>query len=246
MSESRNVFIFIFIEDNGEKIKSYLPSPRARQMSEFLRYLLLLCSTVMAMLSVSNATNAESSPRLYGELIACSNTTINGVPAVSGVSIQNNDLLSAGERGGALIRVGTLGRIELGPRSELKIEFSDRTLRGELRKGKAVINLRRGVSIELKTSKGMVVADGQIAARLKIDLEHESAVFNHLQMETSPDQTVTARMKTSRLIQFVRGFESSAGAVLGKNGRIGNRYESTITCLENETFACRKVGAVTP
>jgi hypothetical protein len=201
----------------------------------------------------------EASPRLFGEIIACTETTKNEVPAVSGITTQNNDRIRTGESGGALIRLGSTGKIELGPGTEMKLQFSEDKLGGELFKGKLAVNVRGGVSIEMKTSKGLVAANTPSGLKLMIDLEKEGPFLTSLQ-GASPalsDRAETAeakelknqassRSKFSRRSQFLTGLESSWKTIIKTPRGSVSRYESTMTCLKNETFACRKWGDVTP
>ena len=113
---------------------------------------------------------AQTAPKASGELAISGPVTLNGTAAISGATVFSDSTLKTGRNGGATVNLGKLGRVELGPESEMTLRFSEGTVGGNLRAGRAVVNAPAGVGISVVTADGIAVSDGKQAAALTVDV----------------------------------------------------------------------------
>src|SRR5262245_52979781 len=97
--------------------------------------------------SISSSVMAQGGAKTAGELSVKGNVTINGTSAISGSTVFNNSLVKTQRGSGATINLGKLGRVQLGPESEMMLRFADNTIEGNLISGRAILNTPPGVAI---------------------------------------------------------------------------------------------------
>ncbi|HKX30001.1 MAG TPA: hypothetical protein VJ302_20090 [Blastocatellia bacterium] len=122
-------------------------------------------STLMTM-----TTLAQNAPKVTGELSKNGSVTINGAAAISGATIFSESHLKTERNSEATINLGKLGRIQLGPESEMTLRFADGSIGGELTSGHAVVNAPAGVAVSVTTADGVATADGKQASALTVDV----------------------------------------------------------------------------
>ncbi len=108
--------------------------------------------------------------RPAGELASASGATINNSTAHSGTTIFSNSRVKTAANGSAMINLGLLGRVELGPNTDLTLQFSRGVLGGTLSSGKIAISTLSGVQVNLLTPDGSVSSASPQAARFVVDL----------------------------------------------------------------------------
>jgi hypothetical protein len=120
--------------------------------------------------------------RAAGEISAARQASVNGVTVrASGTTIFSNSRVTTGDRGSAAISLGRRGRVELGARTELLLQFGSGTVGGELRAGRLVLSVPAGVQLSLITAKGLLKADGLQPTVLTIEAAAEkTTVVAHL------------------------------------------------------------------
>jgi hypothetical protein len=106
-----------------------------------------------------------------GEIVSASKTTINGFSAISGATVFNNNRIKTGKEGAAVINLGRLGRIELGPDTDMTLRISEASIGGELRSSQMVVSAQKGVGIAVNTAEGIVTTDGREPAVLTVYLD---------------------------------------------------------------------------
>lgn len=136
--------------------------------------------SVVLMLSVSGfyslgatsvlAQTATKSGSAGGELSVVGSATINGTSAISGATVFNDSKIKTSSNGAAAINLGKLGRIELGPDTELTLRYTDGTIGGNLLSGRAVVNAPTGIAVSLATADGIATSDGSQASALTVDV----------------------------------------------------------------------------
>jgi hypothetical protein len=119
---------------------------------------------------ISSSVLAQGAAKAAGELSVKGNVTINGTSAISGSTVFNNSLVKTQRGSGATINLGKLGRVQLGPESEMMLRFADNSIEGNLITGRAVLNTPPGVAINIATADGVTTADGKQASALTIDV----------------------------------------------------------------------------
>ncbi len=132
--------------------------------------------TVAVMLTVGSfytlATTAAlaQTAKASGELSVTGSVLINGTQAISGATVFSDSKIKTARNSGATINLGKLGRVQLGPESELTLQFNDGNIGGSLAAGRAVVSAPAGVSIAVATAEGIATADGKQAATLTVDV----------------------------------------------------------------------------
>lgn len=124
---------------------------------------------------------AQSSSKAKGEIVSASRAKINGLSAISGMTVFSNNRILTGSHGAAVINLGRLGRIELGAETDMTLRLSEGCIGGELRSNHVVVSARAGTAITINTAKSMVTTDGRQPAVLTIYIDGERArVISHV------------------------------------------------------------------
>lgn len=132
--------------------------------------------TVAVMMAVGSfyslvGTSAlAQSVKSAGELSVSGSVMINGTQAISGATVFSDSKVKTSRNSVATINLGKLGRVQLGPESEMTLRFIDGNIGGNLTAGRAVVNAPAGVAINVATAEGIATADGKQAATLTIDV----------------------------------------------------------------------------
>jgi hypothetical protein len=123
------------------------------------------CFYTLATTSVFAQTSAKA-----GELTVAGSVLINGTQAISGATIFSESKLKTARNSAATINLGKLGRVQLGPDSEMTLRFAEGNIGGNLTSGRAVVSAPAGTSISVATAEGVTTADGKQASTLTIDV----------------------------------------------------------------------------
>jgi hypothetical protein len=133
--------------------------------------------TVAVMMTVSSfyslvttSVFAQTAAKAAGELSVTGSVTINGTSAISGATVFSESKIKTARNGMATVNLGKLGRVQLGPESEMTVSFADGKVGGNLTAGRAVVSTPAGVGINVATAEGVVTADSKAASSLTIDV----------------------------------------------------------------------------
>jgi hypothetical protein len=129
-----------------------------------------LMLTVCSFYSLVTTTTLAQTSKVAGDLSVTGQVTLNGAAAISGATVFSDSRVKTGQKGGAIVNLGRLGRIDLGPDTEMTLSFSESTIGGNLLAGRAVVSAPTGVGISVTTSDGAAVADGKQATALTVDV----------------------------------------------------------------------------
>lgn len=129
----------------------------------------ILCSGCLLAVFVTGA-GAQTTPDVLGELLVAKEVAINSVQADAGLTILSGSRIQIGASGRATVNLGQLGRVKIGPNSDLALSFSGKKISGELRAGWAVVSAAKGVEASVNTAEGVVVSDGKDAAVLTVNV----------------------------------------------------------------------------
>lgn len=113
---------------------------------------------------------AQTQAKAAGELSVTGSVMINGTSAISGATVFSDSRIKTARNSGATVNLGKLGRVQLGPESEMTLRFTEGMLGGNLTAGRAVVNANAGVAISIATADGITAADGKQATALTIDV----------------------------------------------------------------------------
>jgi hypothetical protein len=113
---------------------------------------------------------AQTGSRVSGELTISGLVMINGTAAISGATIFSDSSIKTSPSGAATLDIARVGRIELGPESEMLIRFSSGMVGGNLVSGRVVASTPAGVTVSIATREGTAVVDGKQASVLTVDV----------------------------------------------------------------------------
>ena len=142
-----------------------------------------LCQMVLGigLLFTGATANAQTTVKAGGELASASGVSLNGRSASAGQTLFNNNRIKTSKQGKATINLGKLGRLELGPETELTLKFSPGAIGGALSEGRVLLSSSKGVSVAIETPKGLVTSQGNGATVLTIEMVPSvSRVATHL------------------------------------------------------------------
>ena len=159
------------------------------------------------------AQSARTTKRSAGELSVSGAVTINGTSAISGATVFSESRIRTAANSTAIINLGRMGRLQLGPESEMTVRFSDGALGGSLTAGRAVANAPVGVAVSIVTADGVAESKGGKAASLAVDV----TCGNTRVMAGRGDATLTAG---GRVETVAVGQEAAAGQAKGTCTRI--------------------------
>jgi hypothetical protein len=126
--------------------------------------------TVGSFYSLVSTSALAQAVRAAGELSVTGSVMINGTQGISGATVFTDSQIKTSRNSSATINLGKLGRVQLGPESEMTLRFSDGNIGGNLTAGRAVVSAPAGVSIAVATAEGIATSDGKQPAALTIDV----------------------------------------------------------------------------
>lgn len=114
---------------------------------------------IVAIYATYSMVVLASSERIAGELLISgknSNVTVNGEAAQNGRSIFSASTISTPENASAIINLGKIGKLELAPNTTLNLSFTEKSINGDLLKGKVTV-LGATEAVSIKTIDGKTV-----------------------------------------------------------------------------------------
>jgi hypothetical protein len=222
----------------------------------YLRKLLNVIGFMSFFLLMAGPVWAQSSLKAKGEVVSASGATINGFPAISGMTVFNDNRIRTGQHGVAIINLGRLGRIECGPETDMTLRLSGSSIGGELRSNRVVVSARAGISVAINTTKGVVTTDGRQPAVLTIYVDSKRArAIAHMGSARVVSTGEDGRAEGKEISQSPRG-EGRRGAgytglfKAGVNYSIDPKhdrdsdyekpFETSMTCRNSDKKNCHK------
>lgn len=102
-------------------------------------------------------TSGEAS-RAAGELSLEGRATVDGLDAVSGMTIFSGSEIATTDDSRAVVSLGKLGRVELQPRSRLRLSFGGAGVEGRLEEGGARFSTTGAAALRVETATALVSA----------------------------------------------------------------------------------------
>lgn len=162
---------------------------------------------------VTTSVLAQSGKKSTGELSVSGSVTINGTSAISGSTVFSESRIRTAANSSAIISLGRLGRLQLGPDSEMTVRFSDGSVGGNLVAGRAVASAPAGVAVSIVTAEGVAASRGDKSSALAVDL----TCGNTRVLAARSDATVTSAGKVETVVV---GKEVAVGQAKGTCARI--------------------------
>lgn len=130
-----------------------------------------------------------------GELSAARQATVNGITALSGLTLFDGSRVRTAEGGAATLNFGKRGRIQVGAATELTLRLGATELGGGLNAGRLLLSAPAGVAVAVTTPTGLIAADGREPTVLLIEAERDRARV----VAQRGEARVTAGKETTRV-----------------------------------------------
>jgi len=126
---------------------------------------------VLSVYSMVSLAGPQQQSGPSGELSVSGQVTVNGQSAISGATVFSDSTVATAANSSAILSIGKTGRVELLPNSSLKVSFSASSVAGSLDAGRVRVSTPAGVTVNISTKDGSVVAGGSQATAFTIDTE---------------------------------------------------------------------------
>lgn len=158
-----------------------------------------------------------------GELSVNGNVTVNGQKVISGGTLFSGSAIVTADDSRAIVSISKMGRIELAPNSSMTLNFTDKAVTGMLDSGIAHVSTLAGISVNLTTKEGSVVADGSQATSFTLDTHQGNTVV-------STEAGLVQLLAGGTAKQIAAGESGTAGVPQTKDGCVyGKCDERTLS-----------------
>lgn len=131
-------------------------------------------ATLLLLLPSAISFAAPPQGRLTGELWVTGTASVNGKTAVNGMTLLGGSRIETGPDGVVVANLGQLGRATVQTESDFTLDFRPNAISGNLNIGTVIINIPRGVAVDIKTPNGEVrVPVDQTPATLTVGITPE-------------------------------------------------------------------------
>jgi hypothetical protein len=126
-------------------------------------------AVAVAVLSVySMVVLAAPGAKASGELSVSGQVTVNGQKAISGGTVFSDSTITTAEQSSASVNISKVGRVELSPKSNLRLSFAANSITALLESGSAQVSTLAGTTVNLTTKDGTVIVDGSQATTFTV------------------------------------------------------------------------------
>ena len=131
--------------------------------------------TGSVMMPGSSALKVQAAGKATGRLLVSGPVSVNGLTAAPGISVVSQSRIRTGADGTAVVSLGRLGRIELGPGSQMILQLADKEIGGNLIAGSVLVSAAQGTAVALNVADATVTTDGQKASVVMASVEGHSS-----------------------------------------------------------------------
>lgn len=136
------------------------------------RSAIALCLSVAILSTYSMvALAAPGQAKPSGELSVVGSVSVDGTNAISGATVFSGSTITTAQNSSAVLSLGKLGRVELLPNSNIKLDFTDASVAGNLDAGRVRLSTSSGVAASVMTKDGSAVADSSQPNVFTVDVE---------------------------------------------------------------------------
>jgi ferric-dicitrate binding protein FerR (iron transport regulator) len=111
---------------------------------------------------------AAPGAKASGELSVSGQVTVNGQKVISGGTVFTDLTINTAAQSSASVNISKVGRVELAPKSNLHLSFTDNSITARLETGSAQVSTLAGKTVNLTTKDGTVVVDGSQATTFTV------------------------------------------------------------------------------
>ena len=120
------------------------------------------CFTTIALLGTLMAAdgNAQGQTGPTGDLSVVGEVSVNGTNAISGATVFSDSTVTTAKGSSAVVSLGKLGRVEVGPSTNMKLSFDDSSITVRMiSTGRVRLSTSSGVNATVQTKDGKIVAN---------------------------------------------------------------------------------------
>lgn len=121
--------------------------------------------------SVSSMVALAATPQSNGEITVTGTVTVDGRNAVSGSTLASGSTISTAENSSAVVSLGKIGRVELGPNTTMALKFDNSGIYGTLNLGKVRVMNMNGFNANITTLDGLTIADANQSNTFVVEKE---------------------------------------------------------------------------
>src|ERR1043165_2130252 len=103
---------------------------------------------------------APGAAKASGELSVSGQVTVNGQKVISGGTVFSDSTISTAAQSSASVSISKVGRVELAPNTNLRLNFAENSITALLETGSAQVATLAGTTVNLTTKDGVVFVDG--------------------------------------------------------------------------------------
>lgn len=175
-----------------------------------------LCVAVLSVYSMVVLASPGASA-LSGELSISGQVTVNGQKAISGGTFFSDSVIATADQSSSTVSISKLGRVDLAPKSSLRLSFTETSIMGVLDSGSAHVSTLAGVSVNLTTKDGAVVVDGSHATSFTVDVAHGNTAL--------ATESGLAELRTAGVVKAIAAGESATAGSPSPQAKKGDEDE---------------------
>ena len=132
--------------------------------------------SMYSMVALAAPVQGQAGPS--GDLSVVGEVSVNGTKAISGATIFSDSTITTAQGSSAVVSLGKLGRVELLPNSNVKLNFTDASVTSSLDAGRVRMSTPSGVTASVTTKDGSAIADTTQPNVFLVDVECGNTVVN--------------------------------------------------------------------
>lgn len=136
----------------------------------FIHKTLAAC-LALAVWSVTSMVALAATPQSSGEITVTGTVTVDGRNAVSGSTVASGSTINTAENSSAVVSLGKVGRVEIGPNTTFALKFDNSGTYGTLNSGKVRVMSMNGFNANITTLEGLTVADANQSNTFVVEKE---------------------------------------------------------------------------
>jgi len=132
--------------------------------------------SMYSMVALAAPVQGQAGPS--GDLSVVGEVSVNGTKAISGATVFSDSTITTAQGSSAVVSLGKLGRVELLPNSNVKLNFTDASVTSSLDAGRVRMSTPSGVTASVTTKDGSAIADTTQPNVFLVDVECGNTVVN--------------------------------------------------------------------
>lgn len=136
----------------------------------FIHKTLAAC-LALAVWSVTSMVALAATPQSSGEITVTGTVTVDGRNAISGSTVASGSTINTAENSSAVVSLGKIGRVEIGPNTTFSLKFDNSGTYGTLNSGKVRVMSMSGFNANITTLEGLTIADANQSNTFVVEKE---------------------------------------------------------------------------